>query len=244
MSEHSSTRSSNNALIPAALFIGVALVICTLIGTKAFVRVKGYGQTISVTGSASKPIRSNRAMWEGAISVTAPKLEDAYAQLKANLAKTGTFMSQEGFQPGQYDVGAVQINKNFNREQVLQGYTLRQSIKVSLDDVDRVTALSLKASTLVESGIEFYSNRPRYLFTKLDTLKIEMIRSATENAKLRATQLAEITGRKIGSPTAARVGVFQIRPLNSQDVSDMGMSDETSIEKEITSTVNASFLFE
>lgn len=78
----------------------------------------------------------------------------------------------------------------------------------------------------------------------LYTVKIEMIRAATENAKQRAQQLAEITGRKVGAPASARVGVFQIRPLNSQEVSDMGMSDERSIDKEIVSTVNVSFLFE
>jgi hypothetical protein len=244
MSEHSNSHGRNNALIPAALFIGAAMVISTVIATKAFVKVKGFGQTIAVTGSASKPIRSNRAMWSGTISVSAPNLEDAYPRLKSNLATTETFLQKEGFQQGQYEIGSVQIIKNFNRDGAVTGFTLRQTLKIALDDVDRVTALSLKSSSLVEAGIEFYSDRPRYLFTGLDAVKIEMIRAATENAKLRAQQLAEITGRKVGAPASARVGVFQIRPLNSQEVSDMGMSDETSIDKEIISTVSASFLFE
>jgi len=244
MSEPPNSHGIGNALIPAALFIGAAMVISTLIATKAFVKVKGFGQTISVTGSASKPIRSNRALWDGTIAVTAASLEDAYPRLKSHLAKTESFLQQEGFKQGQYEIGAVQIEKNFNRDQVVTGFTLRQTLKIALDDVDRVTALSLKASALVEAGIEFYSDRPRYLFTGLDAVKIEMIRAATENAKLRAQQLAEITGRKVGAPASARVGVFQIRPLNSQEVSDMGMSDESSIDKEIISTANVSFLFE
>ena len=65
MSETTNSHGIGNALVPAALFVGAALVISTLIATKAFVKVKGYGQTISVTGSASKPIRSNRALWDG-----------------------------------------------------------------------------------------------------------------------------------------------------------------------------------
>lgn len=229
----------------ASIVLGIALVVSTFIGTQAFVKVKGFGQTISVTGSASKPIRSNRALWEGSIAVSAGTIEDAYARLKSDLAKTEAFLQQEGFQTGQYEVGTVQINKNFNRtDGTVTGYSLRQTIKIALDDVDRVTALSNRASSLIEAGIEFYSERPRYLFTGLDALKIEMIKAATENAKLRAEQLAQTTGREVGAPASARVGVFQIRPLNSQEVSDMGMSDVTAIDKEIISTVNVSFLFE
>lgn len=71
-----------------------------------------------------------------------------------------------------------------------------------------------------------------------------MIKAATENAQLRARQLAESTGRRIGAPTSARVGVFQIRPRNSQEVSDYGVNDVTSIEKEIVCTVQATFLIE
>ena len=244
MSENSMHHHSNGALIPASFLLAAALIASTVIATKAFVKVKGFGQTISVTGSASKPIRSNRALWDGTIAVTAANIEQAYPRLKSHLAKTEAFLQQEGFAQGQYEVGAVQIGKNTNREGVVTGFTLRQTLKVAVDDVDRVTALALKSSTLVEAGIEFYSNRPRYLFTGLDGLKVEMIKAATENAKLRATQLAEITGRKVGAPASARVGVFQIRPLNSQEVSDMGMSDETSIDKEIISTADVSFLFE
>jgi len=244
MSTQADSNHRGGGLVAAALLLSAAIVISTLIAAKAFVKVKGYGQTISVTGAASKPIRSNRALWEGTISVGAVGIESAYPILKAHLAQAEAFLTQEGLQPGQYEIGAVQINKNHNREGNVTGYTLRQTVSVALDDVDRVTELAKKSSSLVEAGIEFYSGQPRYLFTGLDDLKIEMIRAATENAKERARQLAEITGRKVGAPTSARVRVFQIRPLNSQDVSDYGMSDVTSIDKEIVSTVNASFLFE
>jgi hypothetical protein len=71
-----------------------------------------------------------------------------------------------------------------------------------------------------------------------------MIRAATENAKLRAEQLAESTGKKVGAPRSARVGVFQIRPLHSQEVSGYGINDLSSIEKEIVCTVHISFMIE
>ena len=93
-------------------------------------------------------------------------------------------------------------------------------------------------------GIEFECGSPRYIFTGLNPLKVEMIRAATENAKLRADQLARSTGRDVGAPVSARVGVFQIRPLHSQEVSDYGINDQSSIDKEIVCTVHINFLIE
>jgi hypothetical protein len=208
------------------------------------VKVKGFGQTIAVTGAAYKPITSDFGVWEGSISAPGTTLDAAYREIRRSMATTEVFLQAKGFTAQQYKVGSVQILRDYNREGDVVGFNLRQTVKLELTDVNRISTLAKEASTLIEQGVEINSHRPRYLFTGLDALKLEMIKAATENATLRAQQLAETTGRKVGAPTSARVGVFQIRPLHSQEVSSMGMSDVSSIEKEIVSTVHVSFLFE
>ena len=234
---------SSGLLLPS-IILGVTLVVCTLIGSGTLVKVKGFGQTISVTGAAYKPITSDFGVWEGSVSASGTTLDAAYREIRRSMAATEAFLQEKGFAAEQYGVGSVQILRDYNREGDVVGFNLRQTVKLALEDVDRISTLAKEASTLIEQGVEINSHRPRYLFTGLDALKLEMIKAATENAKLRAQQLAETTGRKVGAPTSARVGVFQIRPLHSQEVSSMGMSDVSSIEKEIVSTVHVSFLFE
>lgn len=231
-------------LVPAASIISVALIICTVIGAATLVRVKSYGRTISVTGAAFKSIRSDLAIWEGNVSVRAPMLETAYQLLEQDLEKVEDFLQKKGFSDGDYMLSPVVIARHTNRERETTGYGLTRTIRIELADVERIRQLSVEASTLIELGVLFESRPAQYLFTGLDTLKIEMIRAATENAKLRAEQLAETTGRTVGGPRSARVGVFQIRALHSQDVSSRGMSDVTSIDKEIVSTVHVSFLID
>lgn len=228
----------------ASVIIGIALIVCTWIGTNTIERVKGFGQTITVTGAAYKPIRSDYAIWEGWLSTSATQLESAYATLKRDRDVLEEYLRGRDFGDDQIEAGNVQIMKNYNRDRVLTGYTLRQKFRIELADIDRIASLGREVSSLIEEGVQIESYPPKYLFTRLDSLKIEMIGAATENAKMRAQQLAETTGREVGSPTSARVGVFQIRPLHSQEVSGMGMSDVSSIDKEIVSTVHVSFLFE
>ena len=92
-----------------------------------------------------------------------------------------------------------------------------------------------------ERGI---SGAPEYFYTKLDELKLEMLAKATQNAKLRAENMVKATGNKIGSIRSARMGVFQITPVTSTEISDWGVNDTTSLEKKVMAVVTVSFAIE
>ena len=240
------TINSNNrgAIFLAAIIFGIAMIICAVILSSTFVRVKGMGNQIAVTGAAYKPIVSDYAIWKGYFEVTSPQLAPAYTKLEQDLVKVKEYMKKQGFDEGSYEVSNVDINRRYNRDGIPTDYVLRQNITLELDDVERVRILARESSTLIREGVEFSSYSPTYIYSKLDDVKLEMIKAATENAKLRAEQLASTTGKKVGAPTSARVGVFQIRPQHSQEVSGYGISDVTSINKEIACTVHVSFLIE
>jgi len=92
--------------------------------------------------------------------------------------------------------------------------------------------------------VEFESGSPEFFYMKLDELKLEMLAKATENAKQRAEKMAGSTGNRIGVMRSAKMGVFQITPVNSTEVSDWGVNDTTSLEKRVTAVVNVSFAIE
>ncbi|WAM34206.1 hypothetical protein OTK00_000385 [Caldicellulosiruptor morganii] len=69
-----------------------------------------------------------------------------------------------------------------------------------------------------------------------------MLSLATEDAVRRAKQIAKSTGSSVERLKSASMGVFQITPLYSTEVSDYGINDTTSIDKEITAVVNCEFI--
>jgi len=244
MNNNQNPSPSKNGLVLFGIIIAVAFIACAFIGRSTLIKVKGYGNTISVTGAANKPIESNLAIWEAEISTSSPTVETGYIKIKADIVKVMDFMKKQGFDENEYEISGVNVRQNYNRDGNETGLTLTQRIKIEMDDVARVTNLYREASSLLEKGVQINSYSPQYLFTGLDTLKLEMIKAATENAQLRAEQLVGTTGNKVGAPISARLGVFQIRPLHSQEVSSYGISDVSSIDKEIVCTVNISFLIE
>jgi hypothetical protein len=240
--ENSSVKLTIHPLPP--IIIGLALIVCAFVVRSTVIEVKGFGRAIQVTGSAIKPITSDFAIWEASIQATSLDLTTGYAKVKKDLELLKAFMTENGFDEKTYEIGPVQVNRSFDREGKPSQFMLSQPVKLQLADVPRITELGKKASVLIEKGVELGMQNIRYTYSKLEDVKIEMIKAATENAKIRAEQLASTTNQKVGAPTNARVGVFQIRPLHSQEVSDYGMNDVTSIEKEIVCTVQISFLIE
>jgi len=97
---------------------------------------------------------------------------------------------------------------------------------------------------LIDQGIELNSGAPGYFYRGLDDLKVEMLARATENAKQRAENMAKATGNRIGAIRSARMGVFQITPGTSTEVSDMGINDTSSLEKKVIALETASLAIE
>ena len=53
--------------------------------------------------------------------------------------------------------------------------------------------------------------------------------------------MLDATGSNVGKVKSMRMGVFQITPADSNNVSDMGINDTTTIDKKVTAVANVVF---
>ena len=123
----------------------------------------------------------------------------------------------------------------------IESYTVYQSVTVKSNDIEKITKVSKIVDELVNQNINLNAESVRYFVSNLDDIKIKMVGEATKNAKQRAESMVSGTNGKIGTMNSAKMGVFQIVPVNSTDVSDYGINDTSSIEKKVVATVNATF---
>jgi hypothetical protein len=122
------------------------------------------------------------------------------------------------------------------------GYRLTQGIQVRSHDVEKVDLVARNATELVSSGIPVSSQSPEFLYTKMDTLKLEMLNEAANDAHSRATGIAANCGSRLGDLKSARMGVLQIEGLSATDgASDTGANDTTSLDKKITAIVKTDY---
>jgi hypothetical protein len=227
--------------------LAVAIVIATIIGGWFFVKGKKGDQTITVTGSAKKQITSDLVIWKAGLSYQSPVLADAYRALSEAVPKVRAYLVSKGIADNQITNSAISSQTLHGRTSdgaetsEITGYSLRQELEVRSTDVQRIAQIAREATELINQGILIESGAPEYHYTKLGDLKIEMLAAAAKDAKERAAKIAESTDSSIGSVRTARMGVLQITPLNSNEVSDSGMNDTSSLEKEITAVVSIGF---
>lgn len=231
----------------AGVALAIGLVLAAVIGGWSFVRGKRGDQVITVTGSARKNIRSDLVIWKSSVSYQAVTLADAYRSLSESVPKVKAYLVSKGIPDNQITISAISSQtlhaRNSEGEDTGQitGYSLRQELQVRSNDVDKISQIAREATELINQGILIESMPPEFHYTKLGDLKIEMLAEAAKDAKERAEKVAESTGSSIGSVKTARMGVMQITAADSNEVSDMGMNDTSSLDKTITAVVNVGF---
>ncbi|MCB2197833.1 SIMPL domain-containing protein [bacterium] len=123
-------------------------------------------------------------------------------------------------------------------------YNANQQFEVRSGDVDLVVEVASAVEELMREGISLTSQAPDFLYTKLDEARISLMADATRDAKARAEQISEAAGGKIGPIRDARMGVIQVVAPNSTNISDYGMYDTSTREKDVVGVVKVNFAVE
>jgi uncharacterized protein len=237
----------NGNVFNAGFALAVALVLSSIVMAWAYTHTKKSEQTVTVTGSARKRIKSDLVIWRAGVSYQAPQLSEAYKALSDNIPRVKQYVLSKGVSEDQITISSIssttlhEKDEEGNESARISGYSLRQELLVRSNDVDKIERLAREATELINQGILLESGSPEYYYTKLADLKIEMLAEAAKDAKVRAQQIASSTGSSIGSVRSARMGVLQITAADSNEVSDSGMNDTSSLDKDITAVVNVSF---
>lgn len=241
----------NSQIIILGICIAAATIVSSMILSGGVLKVMKFTrEQISVTGSATEEIRSDYIIWKGNFSRRDTSLKAAYASLKSDLEKIKSYLKSKGVADDDTNVSSVATttvykkNEKGNDTNEIQYYVLNQSVEIRSNDVEKITDVSREATELINQGIELESQMPEYFYMKLDELKIKMLAKASENAKLRAENMVKAAGNRIGLMRSARMGVFQITPATSTDISDYGMNDTTSLDKKVMAVVTVSFAIE
>lgn len=241
----------NTQIIILGVCIAGATIVSSIVLSQGILKVMKFTrEVIKVTGSAQKNIRSDYIVWRCMFTRRDADLTIAYKNLKADLEKIKSYLTRKGVNQEEVAISQISTDTIYRKNEKgadtneIEAYRLSQTIDIRSYDVDRITEVSRESTELLIGGIQLESYSPEYFYTKLDELKPELLAMATENAKLRALNMAKATGNKIGFMRAAKTGVFQITPVNSTEVADWGVNDTSSLDKKVTAVVNVTFSIE
>jgi uncharacterized protein len=227
--------------------LGLSLALGLFFVSGALRDIRRGNEEVTVTGSARRAIRSDFAVWRVTVSVQSPSLVTASQELASGTERVRAFLRTEGIADSQLTVkpveavGISETTPDGRETGRVIATRASQSFEVRSRDVDAITRTSQRAATLLAEGVPLQAPSPEYSYTGLGEIRIALLEEATKDAKQRAEAIASSTGARVGAVRDARMGVFQITPRFSTEISDYGVNDVSSIEKDVTAVVRATF---
>jgi len=238
------SKENSNKIIYFAIILGICLIISASIGSFTFYKVRSPEDTLSVTGSVREKVTSDLAKWTANFSrtVSTENLKAGYQMMKNDQRLVLNFFEDNGFTEEDITISPIFMEQLYMYDpNAPKENLLRQTVEIQSTDVDKITYMAKNNQELIDQGVIFAIQSLEYYYSKLPELRIELIPDAINDAKLRAQKIAEGSGKTIGVIKSATLGVVQVLPVNSTEVSDWGTYDTSTIEKEVMIPVTVIF---
>lgn len=227
-------------LVLLSLILAFGLIIAVKCGANTL-----SNNNIIVTGSAYKIVKSDSARMEFEISERNATKQSAYNAVKKQLPIVKKYLMDKGIT----DIDVSASNGYYSYKYLPNGnvtnetayYNLSQPIVIKSNDVQKIKEISSEIQSLLDQGIDINVTNTEYFYSGLSELKVDLLKEATKDAKDRATGMLRATHNRPGKIQSVNMGVFQITPVDSTNVSDMGINDTSSIDKKVTAVANVVF---
>ena len=123
----------------AAAVLAAGLVLAAIIFGYAFVQARQGDQTITVTGSARKRIKSDLVIWKAGVSYQSAVLADAYRSLSENVPRVKAYLVSKGIPENQITISSFIADAACPRQRgqdtgQITGYSLRHELEVRSTD--------------------------------------------------------------------------------------------------------------
>ena len=227
------------------LLIGLTLLaIAILLGAVAVghgIRDRGKGDVVTVTGSAKQRITSDYAIWDLSVTSQQSQAAGAATQLARWTKQVRAFLSTQGVHGDELTVQPASTQTVTNDQNQVLGYQVTRNFEVRSPRVQSVADVAEASARLVSSGIPLQAQPLQYVYTHLADLRPKLLAQAVKDAQNRGRVLLAATGGSLGKLRGVDVGVFQVTSPNSTEVSDYGVYDTSTLEKDVTAVVNVTF---
>jgi uncharacterized protein len=231
----------------AGLALATGVVAATVVVCNTVIRVKADKRdySVQVTGSAKRTVPADRVTWSGTLSVRVTRASDGHRLLEQARDGLTGFLVARGVPAAEVRYSAAQVDSIEHRDRdklntTTVGYQVAQTVTVETAQREPVLQATAASSELIAAaGIEGgqFVWRPgdvRYVYTRLDDLKQDVLAEAMRNARQRAAAIAAAAGAHLGGMRQVDFGDIQVRsPASPSRYSD----DESSAVKDLIADV-------
>ena len=230
------TANNGKARLAGAGLIAIGLVAGGWLMGDGLVRMKQADRAVTVRGLAEREVTADLATWTISYSAKAGDLQTAQSDLDGDTRAIRAFFGELGFKGD--DLQPTGANVSQYNENGVATYTVKQRLSLRTTDIGKAQAAVKRQFDLVKQGVELEEGSGMsYTFTKLNSIKPEMVAQATRDARKSAEQFAKDSGTDVGSIKSATQGYFEVTARDGDASGGWGVSDTPLKKVRVVTTV-------
>jgi hypothetical protein len=219
--------------------LGAVIVgLCLLVGLSVAGYFVGRGATrfrsdtrvVTVKGLVEREVKSDQAVWTLGLRRASETLQDAHARISADRDAAVAFLKKQGFPDAEIERQPTRTVDKLAREYGQPQpsdrfrYVVTTAVVVRTANVELVRTAVGMTEDLLKAGVVLDGERegaanPRYVVSKFNDLRPQLLADATRNARATAQQFAADSGARVGEIRSANQGSIQIFGVDGGDES-------------------------
>lgn len=230
------TADGGKAWLVGTGMIAIGLVAGGWMMGDGLVRMKQADRAVTVRGLAERDVTADLATWTISYSAKAGDLQSAQADLDGDTRAIRAFFTELGFKAE--DLQPTGANVSQYNENGVPTYIVKQRLSLRTTDIGKAQAAVKRQFDLVKQGVELEEGSGMsYTFTKLNSIKPDMVAQATKDARKSAEQFAKDSGTDVGSIKSATQGYFEVTARDGDASGGWGVSDTPFKKVRVVTTV-------
>lgn len=221
------TDNKNTVLLASAAILTLGMITGGYLLGDGLTRARAADRSVTVRGLAEKDVTADLATWTITYSAQGFDLPTVRADVDASTKALYAYFRELGFKPEELKPAGGGVNQYYNNG--VNTITINQRMQLRTTDIKRAQQAVARQFDLVRRGVTMQEGSNMvYSFTKLNTVKPEMVAEATRDARKSAEQFAQDSGTGVGGIKSATQGYFSV---DARDGEQSGNGIDTPYKK-------------
>lgn len=202
----------------SAFLMAIAIVLSALIIYKAAGKFSDQNRYVSVKGLSEREFPADRVVWPILYKEVGNDLSFLSYSIENKTKIIKQFLLDNGIKESEITASAPEIldlkADRYASRDVSFRYNITNVLTVTSSNVEKVRDLLNRQGDLLKQGVVLsagdYRYQVMYQYTKLNDIKVEMIKEASSNARASAQQFADDSQSVLGKIKSATQGQISI----------------------------------
>ena len=214
---------SRNVTLIAAIILAVGIVAGGFLLGDGLRRARMADRAVTVRGLAERDVVADLATWSINFTAQGTELGAVQAEIDRDARVVAEFFRTAGFPADAVSEAGGSVSQYFDSNRGENNVTINRRMQLRTTDVARARRANAREFDLIRRGVALQEGSGiQFVFTRLNTIKPEMIAQATQDARRGAERFAADSGTNVGGIRSATQGYFSIAPRDGEPTEEGG----------------------